>query len=81
VERSLSEKACRSEELDALYDHRMVFTCRPHCHIVLFEFLAILFDIFNWFYSCAGGELVLYVAEEMSNMRYQGGMPFIILDL
>jgi len=59
----------------------MAITYCPNCHFVLFEFLCICFNIFNWLYSCAGGKLLLYVAGKMSIMRYPGGMPFIFLKL
>ena len=59
----------------------MVFTYCSHYHFVLCEILYICFAIPSWLYSCAGGKLVLYVAEEMSNMRNQGGMPLVILEL
>jgi len=64
-----------------LYGHSMVFTYCPNCHFILFGFLYICFNNFNWLYSYAGWKLFLHVARKMSNMRYQGRMPFIFLKL
>jgi len=73
MERIVSKEACRlREKMGVQFFHTMAVTNCLNRHFVHFEFWHICFNIFNWLYSCVGGNVDLYETESLSNMRYRG---------
>ena len=60
------------EKMGVHFFYPMVFTYCLNRHFVLLEFFYICFNIFNWLYSCASGNVDSYEVESLSNMRYRG---------
>ena len=60
-------------DMDDVYN--MVTTYSLNSSFALLWFLELCLTIFNWLFSCASGQLLLYVEEKVSIMSYQRMLP------
>ena len=80
MERIVSKEACRlREKMGFRFFRTMAVTYCLNRHFVHFEFCYTRFNIFNWLYSCAGGNVDLYETESLPNMCYRRWMSFSFL--